>query len=144
MFKAICFAALLALSFPVDAKDFGTYVIHKEDILEVYDGDTIYITNKNCPPVFCEKIGVRLNGIDTPEKRTRCLHEKLLAEQARKELQNAIRHGKVIELRHTTKEKFGRLLGDLYIDDEDFAEKLVANGLAVRYHGERKTKDWCE
>lgn len=144
MFKAFLMAALLLVSTASNAQNFGTYQIPKADITEVYDGDTMYITEKSCPPVFCTHIGVRLNGIDTPEMHGACQLEKDKALKAKQYLANAIKQGSVVELRNTTREKYGRLLGDLYIDGQPIGDQMVANGLAVSYHGEKKVTDWCK
>lgn len=144
MIKHILAAALMAVCVSVVAKDFGTYPIQKGNILEVYDGDTIYITDKTCPPVFCEKIGVRVYGIDTPEMHSKCPKEHDLAVQAKGVMSDAIANSKKIELRHATHEKFGRLMGQLYIDDQNIGDILVQKKLAVPYFGEKKTTDWCK
>jgi micrococcal nuclease len=124
-------------------KDYGVYQIDKANILSIYDGDTLFVTDPSCHPVLCAKIGIRIFGIDTPEKRTRCDREKELAKYARQILVDMIERGSVIEVRNTDKEKYGRVLGDLYIDGVNYSDVIVSSGLAVRYYGEKKTP-WCE
>lgn len=141
--KRLTFIFAVLMSMCVSAKDFGTFNIEKDDFIRVYDGDTFFIKHDNCPPVLCERIGVRINGIDTPEIRGKCQLEKDAAILAKKELQAALESGYSIELRHTTKEKYGRLLGELYIDDENFGDTLVAKGLARAYDGGARS-GWCE
>lgn len=143
MFRNIFIAILMMFSISVYAKGYGIFQIDKRIIVSVYDGDTFFITDPTCNPVLCERIGVRLFGIDTPEKRTRCAAEKSLAMDARKVLVELINNGSYIELHNTTKEKYGRVMGDLYIDGKNVADILVAKGLAVRYFGDKKQTDWC-
>lgn len=144
MFKTILVAAMMVVCATASAQDYGTYQIPKSDITSVYDGDTLYITEKSCPPVFCDHIGVRLNGIDAPEMHGACQLEKDKAKSAKQFLSNAIKNGSVIELRNTSKEKYGRLIGDMYIDGSPVGDQMVSKGLAVAYHGEKKSTDWCK
>ena len=144
MFKSFLVAVMMLVSVAVNAQNFGTYQIPKADITSVYDGDTLYITEKSCPPVFCTHIGVRLNGIDTPEMHGKCQLEKDKAKKAKLFLTGAIKDGTVIELRDTSREKYGRLIGDMYIDGKSVGDQMIASGLAVSYHGEKKTTDWCK
>lgn len=144
MFKKFLLATMMLVCLSANAQNFGTYQIPKADITSVYDGDTLYITEKSCPPVFCTHIGVRLNGIDTPEMRGACQLEKDKAKEAKLFLLSALKNGSVIELRNTSREKYGRLIGDMYIDGKSIGDQMIASGLAVAYHGEKKTTDWCK
>jgi endonuclease YncB( thermonuclease family) len=83
-------------------------------VIKVYDGDTITIAAKlpfALSPVY--RFSVRLAGIDSPEMRGGGAQETALATISRDALHSLI-FGKVIELRNKGKEKYGRLLADLY------------------------------
>ena len=140
--KSILMALIIGLSFNASAKDYGTYVIEKSSIISVYDGDTFYIKIDGCPPVLCERLGVRIYGIDTPEKRSKCISEKELALQAKDVLSGLIKSGSVIELHNLQKGKYGRLLGYLYIDGVSYSDLIISKGLAVPYFGGKKNS-WC-
>ncbi len=52
-------------------------------VASIYDGDTFKI-NLNCSlAVYCEKVPVRVRGVDTPEIKGKTDREKKLAQQAR-------------------------------------------------------------
>ena len=70
------------------------------------------------------RFSVRLRGIDTPELRSRCADEKRAAKIARDALRGKILH-RVVELSHTSTEKYGRLLADVTLDGESINDWLV-------------------
>jgi micrococcal nuclease len=42
-------------------------------------------------------------------------------------------------------DKYFRIVADLYNEDnESLSIELIENGLAVSYHGGKKSKDWCK
>lgn len=135
---------LLALVFTIAAaKDYGTFAIAPENVIKVYDGDTFFIRQPGCPPVLCERIGVRIAGIDTPEIRGGCPAERLMAERARLVLRKALKDADRIALLRVRKEKYGRLLGDLHVDGINVGQHLIEKGLAVAYDGGKKI-NWCQ
>ena len=42
------------------------------------------------------------------------------------------------------KASYFRIVADVYADGESIAEVLIGTGMAVRYDGGKKTKNWCE
>ena len=66
-----------------------------------------------------------------------------LAILSRDALHNLI-FGKVIELKNNGKEKYGRLLADVYYNEIHINKWMVDNGYAVTYDGGKKTRgvDW--
>ncbi len=107
-----------------------------------YDGDTITVNIPSYPPIVGEKITVRINGIDCPELRTKSDKEKELARTAKKLVNSLLENAKVIELRNMQRDKYFRILADVYFDDKNLTEILLKNKLAVEYDGGTKTKDW--
>jgi micrococcal nuclease len=108
-----------------------------------YDGDTCTFTLPGLPDVFGDRFSIRLVGIDTPEIRGHCQQEKRLATQARDFLNDQLMQAGVIEIRHTARDKYFRVLAEIFADGQDMSEILIQRGLAVPYHGGTKTKDWC-
>jgi micrococcal nuclease len=112
-------------------------------VLKVYDGDTITVVATldfgvyQSPQLY--KFSVRLNGIDTPEIKTKNDNEKRLATIARDELRNQL-NGKIVELKNVATEKYGRLLADVYLGDIHINEWMVTKGYAVRYDGGTKNR----
>ena len=109
-------------------------------VIKVYDGDTITIAAKlpySESPVY--RVSVRLNGIDTPEIKGETQKEKDLAKQVRDSLKVKIM-GKIVQLKNTSSEKYGRLLADVYVDDICINDWMIEQGFAVKYNGGTKER----
>jgi endonuclease YncB( thermonuclease family) len=134
---------LTTLLFGVSLKDrdYGTAIV--SEVTSVYDGDTFRVNLAGYPPIVGERIGIRVNGIDTPEIRGECEAEKTLARQAKEMTVTALRGAKTIELRHMKRGKYFRIVADVYVDGNSLGDALVDAGLAVPYDGGTKTKEWC-
>lgn len=115
-------------------------------VIKVYDGDTITIASKmpyeNSP---WYRFSVRLNGIDTPEIKTKNENEKRLALIGRDNLKELIMD-KIVKLKNVDLEKYGRILADVYLDDLYLNEWMIKKKYAVRYDGGTKQvpNDWME
>ena len=138
--------ALVALTSSVKAesiknKMFGNLVV--SEVTSIYDGDTFRANIKGLHPLISERIGIRVAGVDTPEIRGECKQEKVLARQAKQVTVAFLRAAKHIELRNVRREKYFRIVADVYADNQSLTTKLIESGLAVEYHGKSKTKNWC-
>lgn len=118
-------------------KVYDDIIINK--VISVYDGDTIRADIKGFPAIIGENIGIRLAGIDTPEMTSKNPELKRLAIEARDFLKGKIKNAKCIELKRVKRGKYFRIVGDLFLDNEDIAEALIKKGLAVKYNGGKKT-----
>ena len=108
-----------------------------------YDGDTCYVIAPSLPESL-QKMSVRVLGIDTPEIRGGCDKEKALAKQGRVVANREFRAAKLIEFRDLKWDKYGgRVLSNVYLDGELYAQKLIDSGLARAYDGGTK-KGWCD
>ncbi len=88
---------------------------------------------------------VRLEGIDTPEKRSKCAAEREAAEAAVKLANDWLERHKPVVLRDLSHDKYGRrVVGRVQSADgsSDLGESLLARGLARRYDGGAK-QPWC-
>lgn len=102
-------------------------------VVKVYDGDTIHII----APLFngvISRFRVRLNGIDTPELRTKNQWEKKAGYIVKDMLMEKI-GDKIIELRNVSYDKYGRILADVILDDENINEWLLKTEWAFPYEG---------
>ena len=113
-------------------------------ITSVYDGDTFRANIPNYPPIVGENIGIRINGIDTPEILGKCAKEISLAKDAQRLAEKTLRSAKVIELRNLQRGKYFRVVADVYADGVNVGDELVKESLAVVYDGGKKVKDWCK
>jgi len=119
-------------------------------INKVVDGDTIDVTI-DLGFDLLKKERVRIAGVDTPEKRTRDLEEKALGLDAtawmKEKLEGAIKGDDELTIRTELKGgvgKYGRLLGWLYVGDDDFSlnEQMITEGYAWEYDGGTKQKNF--
>lgn len=113
-------------------------------VIKIYDGDTITIASRiPIPNSPIYRFQVRLNGIDTPEIRSKSRSEKHIAKLARDTLANLI-YDKWARLENVTLEKYGRLLADVWVDDICINEWMIEKRFAVKYDGGTKhtPKNW--
>lgn len=89
-------------------------------VISVSDGDTIHVINQSL------KIKVRLLGIDTPElkqiygyKAKDILSEKIL--------------NKIVTIRGSSKDRYGRLIGDIFLNNRWINLELIKEGFAWHY-----------
>ena len=116
---------------------------------KVLDGDTIDVTIDLGFDLY-KKERVRIAGVDTPEKRTKNLEEKALGIDAtnwlKKELEDVLAGDDELIVRtelHGGVGKYGRLLGWLYVGDEELSlnEQTIHQGYAHAYDGGTKNMD---
>ena len=81
---------------------------------------------------------VRMQGIDAPETRTRDKIEKAKGIEAKdflsKSCYDATKQGSKIQLLSHGTGKYGRLLGELFIDGVNINQKMVDDGFAETYY----------
>ncbi len=116
------------------------------------DGDTIDVTIDLGFDLY-KKERVRIAGVDTPEKRTRNLEEKALGIDAtnwlKEKLETTIAGDDELSVRTELVGgvgKYGRLLGWLYVGDDELSlnEQMITEGYAWAYDGGTKQKDFEE
>ena len=122
------------------------------EINRVVDGDTIDVTIDLGFDLY-KKERVRVAGVDTPEKRTRDKEEKELGIDAtnwlKDRLEAAIGGEEDLVIRTELVGgvgKYGRLLGWLYIGDQELSlnEIMITEGYAWAYDGGTKQKNFEE
>ena len=126
------------------------YNFRVTQINRVLDGDTIDVTIDLGFDLF-KKERVRIAGVDTPEKRTRDLEEKTLGIDAtnwmKEKLTETIKGDEELVIRTELVGgvgKYGRLLGWLYVGDDEFSlnEQMITEGYAWPYDGGTKQKNF--
>lgn len=89
-------------------------------------------------------MGVRVLGVDTPELRTSDPCEKKKAIAAKEVLQKLLTQSSSVDIMNVQKDKYFRILGDVYVDGKSVAQELIKLDLAYPYSGEKKVKrNWC-
>ena len=114
-------------------------------VVRVIDGDTVVVNADIWPGIVVHEISVRVDGIDTPERRGKCDAEKQLAESAKLMMADLFAPGSAVDLRNVRDGKFaGRVLADVSSDlAGDWATSITRARLAVEYHGRGEKADWC-
>ncbi|WP_026914889.1 thermonuclease family protein [Christiangramia portivictoriae] len=90
-------------------------------VIKIADGDTFTMLFENG-----FEVRVRLDGIDTPERK------QPYSKAAKKALSNLI-FGKNVTVYYTKKDGYGRVLGEIFIDNINVNRELVRQGLAWHY-----------
>jgi len=123
---------------------------YKCKILRVVDGDTVDVDIDLGFGVWLHRERVRVMGIDTPESRTRDKVEKAFGLAAKSHVKDMLPIGSIQILKtevdrsgEDAKGKFGRILGDFLLDQEDgtikrLTEIMIEDGHAVPYFGGSK------
>ena len=106
----------------------------------MYDGDTIRVDIDGYPDILGKNIYVRLYGIDTAEMRDKRPKVLKMAHRARLFLLSKIKNGRRIELKNVSRGKYFRIVGEIYVDDENVGQTMIKKGLAKPYFGKTKVK----
>ena len=118
--------------------------IFKAIVSKIVDGDTMYVTDISLGFGQYNRgdtgrgICLRLNGIDTPESRTRDLEEKQYGLAAKAFVQAFSPVGTQVTLRTYKKGKYGRWLADIKVGSKWLCKELLKNHHAVEYEGQNK------
>ena len=119
---------------------------YKIKLDRVIDGDTIDAYIDLGFDVSVKK-RIRFMGINTPESRTRDLEEKARGLAAKDRVKALLEGCKNIQLKSHGLGKFGRCLGEIFLDTIDGQEKLtveslnellIKEGHATEYHGGKR------
>jgi len=108
------------------------------EVKRIVDGDTVdVIIDLGFDISYASR--VRLFGIDTPESRTRDKDEKARGLISKDFLKSYLdKGGVVIRTRKDKKGKFGRILGEMLVEDININELMIKEHHAVKYHGQSK------
>ena len=108
-------------------------------VTRVVDGDTVDVDVDLGFNTMLRKQRVRMMAIDTPESRTRDLEEKFYGKQSKYFLESILKDKKIQLVSHD-KGKFGRILGELFIDglETSVNQTMINNNHAVPYYGGNK------
>lgn len=112
------------------------------EVINVYDGDTFRVNIDEFPPIIGENIAIRILGVDTPEIKGNCQRERQLAIKARDFTRKYLNSGSVISLTDLKRDKYFRILANVYIDGKNLGDALLMQNLAVVYLGKKKF-NWC-
>ena len=108
-------------------------------ITKVVDGDTAKGDIDLGFGIVYANQTIRFWGIDTPESRTRDLEEKYYGKLSSQYVKDRLIVGEKYQMRtEIDKGKFGRILGEFFIDGVSLNEQMVKENMAVKYFGQSK------
>ena len=117
---------------------------YKAKVTRCVDGDTVDVVLDLGFNIF-HSCRVRMAGIDTPESRTRDLDEKARGKLAKEFLKNWVteyennKKNIVIKTKkEKAKGKFGRVLGELWVEGVNVNEDMMESYHAVPYSAQNK------
>lgn len=121
---------------------------YKCKITRVIDGDTVDVDIDLGFGIVLNDERVRIMGIDTPESRTSDKVEKIFGQAAKERLKELLGKEAILKTQlnkngEDMKGKFGRILGDFFVEEWEgeirmVTEVLIEEGHAVKYHGQNK------
>ena len=101
-------------------------------VVSVADGDTLTLLDVNKT-----QHKIRLQGIDAPEKA------QAFGEKSKQSLYDMV-HGKTVQVSFTKNDKYGRIVGKVFLDTQDICHQQIKSGLAwhyKKYQDEQPEKD---
>lgn len=120
------------------------------DVIKITDSDTIKLRMHMWPDQTIT-VGLRVNGVDTPEKfRPQCDLEKSKAKAASEYVSSLIPVGSRVYVQDVKSGKYARrAIGEISYKTafgaiDRLADALIRTKHAVPYDGGTKTKDWCK
>ena len=121
------------------------YSYKVKEVAKVVDGDTVDLVIDLGFGLY-KKERVRVAGIDSPESRTRDKEEKVYGLEAKAYLMGILESAETIIVETEKDGKYGRMLGWLYVDDNDQSVNhlMIEAGYAWAYDGGTKQKNFDE
>ena len=132
-------SVLLLITGSLPAKDVKNYGdLEVSQLISIYDGDTFKVNIAELHPLIGDNISVRVAGIDTPELKSKDPEEKFKAYQAKALAEKVLRNSQSIVLHNVRRDKYFRILADVFVDGVNLAEVMLNSGLAKPYDGKTK------
>ena len=136
----ILLSAVSSCHYPTPAFSAG-FGSKQATAIKNHDGDTLTVSIPDWPSIIGDNITVRVLGVDTPEILGKCANEKLKAGIAKEYTANFVKDKKVT-LKNIQRDKYFRILADVYVGEHSLSSELLKQGLARPYFGDTKSS-WC-
>ena len=113
------FILIIFLFFPIASftKEYQNF--YNVKYIDNYDGDTITVelkVFKKGKTEFMVRDDVRLKNINAEEIKNRNIEKKKIAVKQKEELRNRLRNAKQIDLLNCERERYGRMLCEVWVD----------------------------
>lgn len=104
---------------------------YKAIVVEIYDGDSVTVDIDLGFNNWIKNMKLRLYGVDTPELRGDERSDGLISKQYM--IDNVLGKEVIVQTIKDKKEKYGRYLAVIWLNDININEKLLEEGLAEPY-----------
>jgi micrococcal nuclease len=104
---------------------------YRATVTKVYDGDTITVDFDLGFGIILKKQTIRLFGINTPEVRGAEKSDGIISRDALR--QRILGKQVIIKTSKDKKGKYGRWLGEVFVEDENINQWLISEGYAKEY-----------
>jgi micrococcal nuclease len=104
---------------------------YQANVTSVYDGDTLTVDIDLGFSIVLRKQTVRLVRINTPELRGSTQEKGLAARDALRS--RVLGKSVILKTIKDSREKYGRWLGEVWVDGECINDWMLSEGLAVKY-----------
>ena len=147
--KILLLLIVLATCHPVPSKTLAHEGYTPDELLSYFefdrciDGDTIKVSNKALPDVFGRNLSIRVRGLDTPELRGKCAHEKKLAIRSKEFCSFLMKKAENIEFKNMERGKYFRVVADIHIDGKNYTNQMIFNDHG-RVYNAKKGNNWCK
>lgn len=113
-------------------------------IIRIIDADTFIVSAPFLPAPLKKQHPLRLSNVDTPniKRWANCDKEFKKGEEAKIFVENAIKLSKKQLVKIVGYDKYGRFLGQIYLDGKSLSDSLIEKKLARVYYGGKK-QSWC-
>ncbi len=129
--------SILTLGLDYENQTYGNAIV--TEITSVYDGDTFRANVAGFPPLIGQHILIRVAGIDAPEMDDPRPRLRGLALKSKQVTVGALRKAKKVELKNMRRDKYFRILADVYVDGVSLSQLLLKQHLARPYDGGKKS-----
>ena len=122
----------------------NSYSEEQIKILRIIDADTILVSAPFMPAPLKKQMPMRLSNVDTPNinRWANCGSEATLGEEAKKYVESLIKKSKKQQVKIVGYDKYGRWLGQIYLDGKSISDSLIEKKFARPYYGGKK-QSWC-
>ena len=111
--------------------DESSLYTYRANVTSVYDGDTLTVDIDLGFSVVLRKQTVRLVRINTPELRGSTQERGLAARDALRE--RVLGKSVILKTIKDSREKYGRWLGEVWVEGQCINDWMLSEGLAVKY-----------
>jgi len=137
--KTINFIFFILFFFSLNASKTSHGDINKCELVHVYNGDTFIVNIRDMPAIIGKNIPIKISDIETPSISSKNPAVRTRAMQAKEFLENLLKKSKVITLKNVKRDKYFRILAEVYADDKNVAQELINTGLANQLSDKKKT-----